>query len=1196
MKILKEMKQIILFFILLIIGTMNSKAQTTNLTGPSGSGNFGKTVTVLPNGNFVVTDPLFDNGAIQDVGAVHLYNGSTFALISTLKGSTANDMVGNSGIIILGNGNYLVRSGNWNNSRGAVTWCSGNVGVNGVVNSNNSLVGSTSNDQIGSYGILVLSNSNYVVNSSNWDNGSATNAGAVTWGSGIVGVSGVVSSSNSLIGSTSDDRVGSYDVVAVGSNNYVVITALWDNGNLINAGAVTWGSGATGVSGVINSNNSLVGLSANNSVGESRVTVLSNGNYVVKSRFWDNGAATNAGAVTWGSGSVGISGGVSSNNSLVGSSTNDQVGTIVTALPNGNYLVRSSNWDNGAIINAGAVTWGSGTIGISGVISSGNSLVGSTNNDNVGGEEITILNNSNYVVSCPSWDNGTIYDAGAVTWGSGTGGINGAISSNNSLVSTTVNSFMSKVTALPNGNYVVSCPGCTINGTLYGAGAVTWGSGSGGISGQISSSNSLVGSTSADLIGGDGITILSNSNYLVRSSSWDNGTLNDAGAVTWCSGTSPVIGVVSSINSLVCSIANKRFGLDDPIALSNGNYVLTCANWDNGTILNAGAVTWGSGTVGVSGVISSSNSLVGSSADDKVSGVTALPNGNYVVRSTGWDNGAIINVGAVTWGNGTGGISGIVSSSNSLVGSSADDRVGNSPIIVLSNHNYIIKSWQWDNGSIINAGAVTWCSGTAGLSGTISSGNSLVGSSANDQVGTFVTALSNGNYVINSPNWDNGTNMSAGAVTWGSGNGGLAGVINNNNSLVGSTNNQLGSHQIIVLNNGNYIVNSPNYDNGTIVNSGAVTFGSGTTGVNGLINSCNSVIGNVGSGGSALVVAYNYINNYIVVGKPSENIVSIFNPTGQTLGVHLDSVSQNLVGIAPTPFINNSCRINTLLLPTGANPISGNVKSKLWVETTQPTDFVKRHYEITPSSNANTSTGKVTLYFTQQEFNDFNSTSVPLKLPTGTADVSGKANLRVEKHAGTSSDGSGLPGTYTGTPEIIDPVDADIVWNATTSRWEISFEVTSFSGFFIKTGCNLNVTNGNDNGPGSLRAAISCSASFDTIKIQAGAEIIILNNSIEINDKIIVLKDNIGPRATIELNSDINKLLIANTAGLTLDNVNLKDNSIIKNLPLILNNGELRLKNVDIFGSSGSTSSPIVKNETASASMLIYDNVKIKKE
>ncbi len=53
----------------------------------------------------------------------------------------------------------------------------------------------------------------------------------------------------------------------------------------------------------------------------------------------------------------------------------------------------------------------------------------------------------------------------------------------------------------------------------------------------------------------------------------------------------------------------------------------------------------------------------------------------------------------------------------------------------------------------------------------------------------------------------------------------------------------------------------------------------------------------------------------------------------------------------------------------------------------------------------------------------------------------GKANVRVGKYPGNSSDNSGLPATYTGPAEVIDPNDAAIVFNATANRWEISFDV-----------------------------------------------------------------------------------------------------------------------------------------------------------
>ena len=151
-------------------------------------------------------------------------------------------------------------------------------------------------------------------------------------------------------------------------------------------------------------------------------------------------------------------------------------------------------------------------------------------------------------------------------------------------------------------------------------------------------------------------------------------------------------------------------------------------------------------------------------------------------------------------------------------------------------------------------------------------------------------------------------------------------------------------------------------------------------------------------------------------------------------------------------YFSNSCTDSLIakLSPNGASPISGNTTAKVWIETTQPAQFVKRHYEITPATGAATATSNVTLYFTQAEFNDFNAVNA-VKLPTGAADASGIANLLIEKRSGLSSDGTGLPATYTGSTVTLNPVDVDIIWNVTQSRWEVSFNVVGFSGFFVKT-------------------------------------------------------------------------------------------------------------------------------------------------
>src|SRR5436190_24228438 len=61
---------------------------------------FGNQILPLANGNVVITSP-FDNFNGSDSGAVYLFNGSTGALISTLRGSSANDKVGSQTVTLL---------------------------------------------------------------------------------------------------------------------------------------------------------------------------------------------------------------------------------------------------------------------------------------------------------------------------------------------------------------------------------------------------------------------------------------------------------------------------------------------------------------------------------------------------------------------------------------------------------------------------------------------------------------------------------------------------------------------------------------------------------------------------------------------------------------------------------------------------------------------------------------------------------------------------------------------------------------------------------------------------------------------------------------------------------------------------------------------------------------------------------------
>jgi Repeat of unknown function (DUF5650) len=180
---------------------------------------------------------------------------------------------------------------------------------------------------------------------------------------------------------------------------------------------------------------------------------------------------------------------------------------------------------------------------------------------------------------------------------------------------------------------------------------------------------------------------------------------------------------------------------------------------------------------------------------------------------------------------------------------------------------------------------VSWGNGESGSAGVISAVNSLIGSQANDQIGTEIFTLSNGNYVVASPNWDDAA-INVGAVTFGSRLGGTVGVVAPSNSLVGMSPNDLVGAEIVKLEGGDsYIVISRAWDNGALTDAGAVSYG-GTAGVRGLVNANNSVVGTVSPGGNSWPSTYDTARKQLIVGRPAANAVSIL---GDSLGTLFQS-------------------------------------------------------------------------------------------------------------------------------------------------------------------------------------------------------------------------------------------------------------------------------------------------------------------
>ncbi len=190
---------------------------------------------------------------------------------------------------------------------------------------------------------------------------------------------------------------------------------------------------------------------------------------------------------------------------------------------------------------------------------------------------------------------------------------------------------------------------------------------------------------------------------------------------------------------------------------------------------------------------------------------------------------------------------------------------------------------------------------------------------------------------------------------------------------------------------------------------------------------------------------------------PTRVDLPIFVPA---IGLHGDA--ETLPATDQWRYFEKDCRLICGVAQTnnqrvGSPEVLNSLTARVWVDGAELfggvyTDHVRRHYQITPTLEATTTTGSVSLYFTQEEFDEFNAVATNLKkLPTGPDDAAGKANLLIEKRSGVSADGSGSPASYSGAAENINPEDADITWDAGNRRWEVKFNVTGFSGFWVKT-------------------------------------------------------------------------------------------------------------------------------------------------
>lgn len=724
-----------------------------DLPGPEGSGAFGSQVVMLANGNFVVTDPLFDAGSTADVGAVYLYDGATLALISALTGSHANDKVGANPPVALTNGNFVVYSPYWDRDgladAGAATWCSGASGCAGPVSPVNSLVGSRAYDWVGEKGVTALSSGNYIVLSPWWNNGDLIDAGALTWCDGTTGCVGELSPANSRVGASPYDQVSGGEVSELRQGNYVAVLPNWDDGLTIDAGAVTWCADGQPCLGAVSAANSLVGANPS-------PTRLSNGHYVVANRQ----------GVTWCNGQTGCAGAVDAASSLLTrpedlASFTSQVSSLTTAsvftLTNGNYVVSVPLWDRPDALDAGAVAWCDGGLGCRGVITDTNSLVGSAALDRVGSSPpyysspvypipgVSALANGNYVVESLNWNGGLA----AITWCDGQTGCIGPVTRANSLTGGNRNDGTGQggIVPLANGSYVIHSPGWSM-GPSYGAGAITWCSGAGGCQGTVSLENSAVGLNSAYWGYGSAVALpLANGNYLLTVPYLDYFEPSDPAAqaprVVFCPGDSGCRGLLSELGGVTPADGSGLAYLGAHV-LANGNYVIRMT-FSSGP-LSGNYYHWCDGQIGCSGPFDPSDSL---KVDTSSGAFQALPNGSYLVRGyTG-----------LGWCSGTGpcgktglGLNNSLTQKPGMVyppgRASSDSRFRSQPlsqnlaIVPLNNGHYLVFSSFWGSYPDWGKGAVTPSDGLGGrTTGVIDAANSLLGQVGTKDINTGATLI-----------------------------------------------------------------------------------------------------------------------------------------------------------------------------------------------------------------------------------------------------------------------------------------------------------------------------------------------------------------------------------------------------------------------------------------------------------------------
>lgn len=383
-----------------------AKAVIAELLDPSPGENnaFGLHVLILSNGNIVVASPGDSSQAVNG-GAVHLYDGISNALISSLYGSSANQELGSSGLSELSGSRYIISSSREDSPNGL-----GNAGSVRVMNGSTgqtlaAIYGDHENDLLGSGGITVLPNGNFLLTSPSDDVklplSTISNGGSVRMydGSNYEVILPIV------MGDQANDSIGNNGIKVLANGNFIVSSTFDDviitGTTYENAGSVTLVNGDTS-----ETITAITGNDDNDSFG-SQSTVLDNDNFLVISPFDTVDGDANRGSVQLVDGMTGALIG----SPITGEFEGDQRGSGgALPLPNSNFVLSSpKTFVFGAGLNAGYVSLHSGISGqFLGILATGESA------EDRMGENVTLLPNGNIAIGSSYIDAGGVADVGAV--------------------------------------------------------------------------------------------------------------------------------------------------------------------------------------------------------------------------------------------------------------------------------------------------------------------------------------------------------------------------------------------------------------------------------------------------------------------------------------------------------------------------------------------------------------------------------------------------------------------------------------------------------------------------------------------------------------------------------------------------------------------------------------------------------------